>query len=46
MAVPKKKNSRINFKYSLLKKKIKQHLVKNIIFVKKIKQKLNNFIKK
>jgi hypothetical protein len=46
MAVPKKKNSRIKFKYSLLKLRIKRNIKENIIYVKNIKRKLNTYQRK
>ncbi len=44
MAVPKRKNSRVKFRYSLLKKELKNKVEKSIISNKK-KIKLNKYVK-
>ena len=44
MAVPKKKNCRVKFRYSLLKSVIKKKVEKSIISSKK-KVKLNKYVK-
>lgn len=40
MAVPKKRNAKVKFKYSLLKKKIKNKTINFVSNYKKIKKKL------
>ena len=44
MAVPKKKNKKVKFKYSILKKEIQKKISENIINIKK--KKLKNFNRK
>jgi len=43
MAVPKKKSSKIKFKYSLLKKNLKNKIEKNITNIKNFKQNLKKY---
>ena len=40
MAVPKKRNKKVKYKYSLLKKKIKSKIINLVSNYKKIKKKL------
>lgn len=40
MAVPKKRNKKVKYKYSLLKKKVKNKIINLISNYKKIKKKL------
>jgi len=44
MAVPKKKNKKVKFKYSILKKEIQKKISENIINIKK--KKLKNYNRK
>lgn len=44
MAVPKKKNKKVKFKYSILKKEIQKKISENIINIKK--KKLKNYSRK
>jgi len=44
MAVPKKKNKKVKFKYSILKKKIQKKISENIINIRK--KKLKNYNRK
>ena len=44
MAVPKKKNKKVKFKYSILKKEIQKKISENIINIKK--RKLKNYNRK
>ena len=46
MAVPKKKNCRVKFKYSLLKRNLQRKLQKNIVNIKNLKQNLFKYNKK
>ena len=44
MAVPKKKNKKVKFKYSILKKEIQKKISENIINIRK--KKLKNYNRK
>ena len=46
MAVPKRKSSKIKFKYSLLKKDLHQKMQKSIISIKNLKQNLKKYKRK
>jgi ribosomal protein L32 len=46
MAVPKRKSSKIKFKYSLLKRNLQQKVQKSIVNIKNLKQNLNKYKRK